>query len=378
MLYRKFGKTREEVSILGFGCMRFPVVDKDYKKINEEEAIKQIRYGIDNGINYIDTAYMYHGGMSEPLVGKALKDGYRERVKLATKLPSWLVHSREDMDKYLNEQLEKLQTDHIDFYLMHALNKAYWENLKKYNVFDFLDKALADGRIKYAGFSFHDDLNLFKEIVDYYDWSFCQIQYNFMDENYQAGKEGLKYAAEKGLGVVIMEPLRGGSLTRNIPEDVKAIWDKAEIKRSPAEWGFRFLWDQPEVSVVLSGMNEIQQIEENIKSTETAYPNSLTEKEAALIHEVKQIYESRIKVNCTNCRYCMPCSFGVDIPSNFEYLNEASIYGDIKASRNKYNSSLKSSEKASSCKECGKCEKLCPQHIQIRKMLKEVVETFEK
>ena len=274
--------------------MRFPVVDKDYKKINEEEAIKQIRYGIDNGINYIDTAYMYHGGMSEPLVGKALKDGYRERVKLATKLPSWLVHSREDMDKYLNEQLEKLQTDHIDFYLMHALNKAYWENLKKHNVFDFLDKALADGRIKYAGFSFHDDLNLFKEIVDYYDWSFCQIQYNFMDENYQAGKEGLKYAAEKGLGVVIMEPLRGGSLTRNIPEDVKAIWDKAEIKRSPAEWGFRFLWDQPEVSVVLSGMNEIQQIEENIKSTETAYPNSLTEKEAALIHEVKQIYESRI------------------------------------------------------------------------------------
>lgn len=378
MLYRKFGKTNEEVSILGFGCMRFPVIDKDFKKINEEEAIEQLRYGIDNGINYIDTAYIYHGGMSEPLVGKALKDGYREKVKLATKLPSWLVHSREDMDKYLNEQLEKLQTDHIDFYLVHALNKGYWENLKKHNVFDFLDKALADGRIKYAGFSFHDDLSLFKEIVDYYDWSFCQIQYNYMDENYQAGKEGLKYAAEKGLGIVIMEPLRGGSLTRNIPQDVKAIWDKAEIKRTPAEWGFKFLWNHPEVSVVLSGMNEIQQIEENIKSAEDAYPNSLTEKEVALINKVKEIYESRIKVNCTNCKYCMPCPFGIDIPSNFECLNEASIYGDIEASRNKYNSSLKSSQKASNCKECGKCEEACPQHIQIRKMLKEVVETFEK
>ncbi|WP_027623974.1 aldo/keto reductase [Clostridium lundense] len=378
MLYRKFGKTNEEVSILGFGCMRFHVIDNDISKINEEEAIKQLRYSIDNGVNYIDTAYIYHGGMSEPLVGKALKDGYREKVKLATKLPTWLIKSREDMDKYLNEQLEKLQTDHIDFYLLHALNKGYWEKFKKYNVFDFLDKALADGRIKYAGFSFHDDLSLFKEIVDSYSWSFCQIQYNFMDENYQAGKEGLKYAAAKDLGVVIMEPLRGGSLARNIPEDVKKIWDKAEVKRSPAEWGFRFLWNHPEVSVVLSGMNEISHIDENIKAAEVSYPNSLTEKEIALIDEVKQIYKSRIKINCTGCKYCMPCPFGVDIPSNFELLNDASIYGDIKASKNKYNVSLKANEKASNCKECGKCEKACPQHLQIRKVLKEVVNTFEK
>ena len=378
MLYRKFGKTGEEVSILGFGCMRLPLVDNNPHKINEEEAIKQIRHAIDNGVNYIDTAYPYHGGMSEGLVGKALKDGYREKVKLATKLPSWLINSREDMDKYLNEQLEKLQTDHIDFYLLHALNKDYWERLKKHNAFDFLDKAIADGRIKHAGFSFHDELELFKEIVDSYDWGFCLIQYNFMDENYQAGKEGLKYAASKGLGIAIMEPLRGGSLVKSIPEDVKAIWDKAEIKRSPAEWGFRFLWNHPEVNVVLTGMNEIQHIEENIKSTEGAYPNSLTEKEIAIIDEVKQIYKCRVKVNCTSCKYCMPCEFGVDIPTSFQILNETSVYGDIEASKKMYNMSLKSEEKASNCAECGKCEELCPQHIEIRKMLKEVVEIFEK
>ncbi|GAA0719755.1 aldo/keto reductase [Clostridium malenominatum] len=378
MLYRKLGKTNEEVSILGFGCMRFPVIDNNPAKINEKEAIKQIRYGIDNGINYIDTAHPYHGGMSEPLVGKALKDGYRERVKLATKLPSWLINSREDMDKYLNEQLEKLQTDYIDFYLIHALNKEYWESLKKYNVFDFLDKALADGRIKYAGFSFHDDLDLFKEIVDSYHWSFCQIQYNFMDENYQAGREGLEYAAKEGLGVVIMEPLRGGSLVKNIPKDVKAIWNKAKNKRTPADWALKFIWNHPEVDVVLSGMNEIQQIEENIKSAKEAYPNSLTEKEIALIDEVKEIYKSRIKVNCTNCKYCMPCPFGVDIPVNFELLNDAFIYGDVKASKKIYNIAVEDNKKASNCKKCGVCEKACPQHIQIRKMLKEVVIAFEK
>ncbi|KAJ52555.1 hypothetical protein BD780_000798 [Clostridium tetanomorphum] len=378
MLYRKFGKTNEKVSILGFGCMRFPVIDNDITKINEEEAIKQIRYSIDNGVNYIDTAYPYHGGMSEPLVAKALKDSYREKVKLAAKLPSWLIISREDMDKYLNEQVQKLQTDYIDFYLLHALNKSYWEKLKKHNVFDFLDKALADGRIKYAGFSFHDDLSLFKEIVDAYPWSFCQIQYNFMDENYQAGKEGLKYAAEKGLGIVIMEPLRGGSLVRNIPQDVKVIWDKAEIKRSPAEWGFRFLWNHPEVHVVLSGMNEICHIEENIKSTQEAYANLLTKKEITLIDKVKQIYKSRIKINCTGCKYCMPCPFGVNIPACFEHLNDASIYGDSNSAKRVYNMSVENNAKASNCKECGKCEKACPQHIEIRKMLKEVVNTFEK
>ncbi|WP_434296530.1 aldo/keto reductase [Clostridium sporogenes] len=377
MLYRKLGKTDEEVSILGFGCMRLPITNNDPAKIDEKEAIKQIRYAIDNGVNYIDTAYPYHEGASEFLVGKALKDGYRERVKLATKLPSWLIKSREDMDKYLNEQLEKLQTDHIDFYLLHALNKEDWENLKKHNVFEFLDKAIEDGRIKYAGFSFHDELPLFKEIVDAYDWTFCQIQYNFIDENYQAGTKGLKYASQKGLAVIIMEPLRGGNLARVVPDDVKKLWNKAHIKRSPAQWGFRFLWNHPEITVVLSGMEKMDHIKENIRESNNGYANSLTEKELQLINEVKEIYISRIKVDCTNCRYCMPCPFGVNIPKNFKYLNMASIYSDVKKQEKKYVTHLNKNEKASNCRKCGKCEEACPQNIKIRNMLEEVVKTFE-
>lgn len=377
MLYRKLGKTDEEVSILGFGCMRLPITNNDPAKIDEKEAIKQIRYAIDNGVNYIDTAYPYHEGASEFLVEKALRDGYRERVKLATKLPSWLIKSREDMDKYLNEQLQKLQTDHIDFYLLHALNKEDWENLKKHNVFEFLDKAIEDGRIKYAGFSFHDELPLFKEIVDAYDWTFCQIQYNFIDENYQAGTKGLKYASQKGLAVIIMESLRGGNLARVVPDDVKKLWNKAHIKRSPAQWGFRFLWNHPEITVVLSGMEKMDHIKENIRESNNGYANSLTEKELQLINEVKEIYISRIKVDCTNCRYCMPCPFGVNIPKNFKYLNMASIYSDVKKQEKKYVNHLNKNEKASNCRKCGKCEEACPQNIKIRNMLEEVVKTFE-
>ncbi|MEJ8553789.1 aldo/keto reductase [Tepidibacter sp. Z1-5] len=377
MLYRKFGKTNEEVSILGFGCMRFPVIDGKSDQINEEEAIKQIRYAIDNGVNYIDTAYPYHEGMSEIVTGKALKDGYREKVFLATKLPSWLIKSREDMDKYLNEQLEKLGTDYIDFYLVHTLTKNLWSSLKEHDIFDFLDTIVKDGRVKHIGFSFHDEFPIFKEIVDAYDWEFCQIQYNFMDENYQAGKEGLKYASDKGLGVVIMEPLRGGSLARNIPDDIQSVWDKADVKRSPAEWGFKFLWDQPEVSVVLSGMNDMNHIDENIKTASDTYENSLTEKEKELIDEVKNIYLNRMVVNCTDCKYCMPCPAGVNIPKNFEILNGASMYNDVEHFKCMYNDFVGYKEKALNCVACGKCEEACPQHIHIIDSLKSVRELFE-
>ncbi|WFD09387.1 aldo/keto reductase [Tepidibacter hydrothermalis] len=377
MLYRKFGKTNEEVSALGFGCMRFPVIDGKSDQIDEKEAIKQIRYAIDNGVNYIDTAYPYHEGMSEIVTGKALKDGYREKVFLATKLPSWLIKSREDMDKYLNEQLEKLGTDYIDFYLVHTLTKNLWSSLKEHDIFDFLDTIVKDGRVKHVGFSFHDELPLFKEIVDSYDWEFCQIQYNFMDQNYQAGKEGLKYASNKGLGVVIMEPLRGGSLARNIPDDIKAVWDKADVKRSPAEWGLRFLWDQPEVSVVLSGMNDMNHIDENIKTASDTCENSLTEKEKELIDEVKNIYLNRMVVNCTDCKYCMPCPAGVNIPRNFEILNGSSMYNDVEHFKWMYNNFVGRKEKAFNCVECGKCEEACPQHIHIIDNLKKVTDLFE-
>ena len=323
MEYRTLGKTNEKVSALGFGCMRLPIINGDTTKIDEEKATEMIRHAIDEGVNYIDTAYPYHGtgmgngGESEPFVGRALKNGYREKVNLATKLPSWLIKTREDMDKYLNEQLKRLQTDRIDFYLVHALNKDAWENLKKLGISEFLDSAIKDGRIRYAGFSFHDKLDVFKEIVDYYDWSFCQIQYNYLDEDFQAGTEGLQYAANKGLGVVIMEPLRGGKIVRNLPEAVMNTFDKAEDKKSPAEWALRWVWNHPEVSVVLSGMSTMDNVTENLKTASVAAPNSLTEKELEILNEVKKVFNDRIKVNCTACEYCMPCPVGVNIPKNF-------------------------------------------------------------
>ena len=328
MLYRKFGKTNEMVSILGFGCMRLPLIGEgDPSKIDEDKAVKLIRHAIDEGVNYIDTAYPYHGtgmdkgGASEPLVGKALADGYRKRVKLATKLPSWLIKTRADMDKYLNEQLERLNTDTIDFYLVHAINKTTWITLKEAGIVEFLDQAIKDGRIKYAGFSFHDKLDVFKEVVDYYDWSFCQIQYNYLDENFQAGTEGLMYAANRGLGVTIMEPLRGGKLA-NVPNDIKDIFDQASVERTPAQWGLRWVWNHPEVSVVLSGMNETKQISENIESASIAKENSLNANDLETIQKVKEIFTKKMKINCTACEYCMPCPQGVDIPKNFSCLKD--------------------------------------------------------
>ena len=378
MLYRKFGQTAEKVSILGFGCMRFPTIGDDDSRIDEERAAKMLRYAIDRGVNYIDTAYPYHRGMSEPFVGKVLEGGYREKVYLATKLPSWLVKSREDMDRYLDEQLERLRTDYIDFYLVHGLNRDFWESVKKNGIFDFLDSALRDGRIRYAGFSFHDDLEVFKEIVDSYPWTFCQIQFNYMDEDYQAGKEGLMYAASKNLGIVVMEPLRGGSLVSSVPPEVQEVWDSAKTVRSPAEWGFRYLWDYPEISVVLSGMSDLEQVKENVRVADDGFPNSLNEAEKAVIARAREIYESRMRVRCTGCRYCMPCPEGVNIPQNFKHLNNAAMFDDPAGARKTYRVLVPRDRWASNCTECGQCEEKCPQKIPIRKMLKEVVSLFEE
>jgi len=385
MLYRKLGKTGEKVSILGFGCMRLPVIDGDATKIDDEKAIKMVRHAIDEGVNYLDTAYPYHGtgmtsgGESEPFVGRVLKNGYREKVNIATKLPSWLIRTREDMDKYLNEQLERLQTDKIDFYLVHGLNKNSWENLKKLGIDEFLNSAIKDGRIRYAGFSFHDDLEIFKEIVDYYDWSFCQIQYNYLDEKFQAGTEGLKYAADKGLGVVIMEPLRGGRLAFDLPEEVTKTFEKAEVKRTPVEWALRWVWNHPEISVVLSGMNVMEHIDENLRIASEALPNSLTENEVEIMDTVKNIYAAKTKVNCTGCQYCMPCPMGVNIPKNFAHYNKHYMLVTPETEGNSkmfYNAFVEESEKADKCVECGKCEKHCPQGIKIRQQLKNVKELF--
>ena len=269
------------VSILGFGCMRLPLLPgRDPSKIDEELATKLIRFAIDEGVNYLDTAYPYHGtgmgsaGQSEPFVGKVLREGYRQKVKIATKLPSWLIKTRSDMDKYLNEQLNRLETDSIDFYLVHALNDYLWKKVKEAGITDFLDHAIKDGRIKYAGFSYHEKQEYFNNIVDSYDWSFCQIQYNYMDEEFQAGRKGLDYAARKGLGITIMEPLRGGKLAVKLPSEVQNLFDQAEIKRTPAEWALRWVWNHPEVSVLISGMNSMEQVIENTRVGNNAVENS--------------------------------------------------------------------------------------------------------
>jgi predicted aldo/keto reductase-like oxidoreductase len=378
MLYRKFGSCDFEVSALGFGCMRFPILNGDSGQIDEAEAIRMLRYAIDNGVNYVDTAYPYHKKNSELIVGKALKDGYREKVRLATKLPAWLTNTYEDFDKYLNEQLEKLQTNCIDFYLLHSLSKDTWKKIKDLKVLDFLDSALKDGRIKHAGFSFHDDINTFKEIVDSYDWTFCQIQYNYMDEKYQAGAEGLKYAASKGLAVVVMEPLRGGKLVQTPPDEVQEIFNTSPVNRTPAEWGLSWIWNQPEVSIVLSGMSTMEQVEQNIETAGKTGINSLSDKDISIIDRVKAKYNQLTKVKCTACEYCLPCPAGVAIPSNFSLYNDASMYKDTEKYINRYNNEMPEKARASSCVECGKCEAACPQHLPIRKYLKEVHSTLSR
>jgi uncharacterized protein len=382
MLYRQAGKTGQKLSILGFGCMRLPIIGGKTHQIDEEKAQAMVDYAIRNGVNYFDTAFIYHSevpfqaGQSEVFLGKALKRE-RRNIHLATKLPSWFVESRADMDRFLDQQLKRLQTDHIDFYLVHGLSAGMWKKMNELGVREFLDAALADGRIKQAGFSFHDEATAFQPIVDAYDWSFCQIQYNFMDEDYQAGRAGLEYAAGKGLGVVIMEPLRGGGLAARVPEDVQAVWDKAQVKRTPAEWALRFIWNRPEASVVLSGMSELGQMEENVRIANAGLANSLTAKELALIQEAKAIYLARTRVNCTSCGYCLPCPHGVAIPANFLQLNNLSIYQDRGAAEFFYFHILKEEQRASCCEECGQCVERCPQQIPIPDRLKEVVRELE-
>jgi predicted aldo/keto reductase-like oxidoreductase len=380
MLYRKMPENGDELSILGFGCMRLPLKEG---KIDEERARKQVRYAIDHGVNYIDTAWTYHMGESEPFVGRALADGYREKVKIATKLPSWNVKSREDMDRFLNTQLERLGTDHIDYYLVHGLVGLLWDKMENLGVLSFLDQAKADGRIINAGFSFHGSFDDFKRIVDSYPWTFCQIQYNFLDEQNQAGTEGLEYAASKGLGVIVMEPLRGGKLAEPVPSAVQEIWDEAPEKRTPAEWALRWIWNHPEVTVVLSGMNEESHIEENLKTADAAYPNSLTEAELKLVKRAEQKYRELMKTGCTGCRYCMPCPSEVDIPSCFEIYDSFYLSGNEKEAKLMYAAKPGGIIRgdvpgyASQCVQCGECVEKCPQHLDIPSFLETVAEEFE-
>lgn len=382
MLYRTMPKNRDELSLLGFGCMRLPI--KEDGTIDEKRAMSQVRYSIDHGVNYVDTAWPYHMGQSEPFLGRALADGYREKVKVATKLPSWIVDNREDMDNFLNAQLEKLQTDHIDYYLVHGLAGELWDKMEALGVIDFLDKAKSDGRIINAGFSFHGPADDFKRIVDAYPWIFCQIQYNFMDEENQAGTGGLKYAASKDLGVIVMEPLLGGNLANRVPPEIEEIWNEASVKRTPAEWALRWVWNHPEVAVVLSGMNEEAQVEENLKTANKAYPNSLTEAELQLVKRVEQKYRQLTKIGCTGCQYCMPCPSGVNIPECFDIYNNLHMFGNVDGAKFLYairmSGAFTDTEPggfASMCIECGQCMEKCPQSLEIPDLLKAVAEELE-
>ena len=386
MKYRRFGRLDWEVSALGFGAMRLPVIGGDRSRIDEAEAIRMIRYAIDHGVNYIDTAYPYHGGNSEILVGKSLKDGYREKVRIATKMPIGRVDSPEDLDRIFNDQLRKLQTDRIDFYLLHGLNKERWLKTLDLNVLDWAEKLMDEGKIGYFGFSFHDEFEVFKEIIDGYDkWTFCQIQYNYIDTESSKrtpGTQGLKYAASRGLAVVVMEPIAGGMLAIPPPPEIQAIWDEAEIKRTPAEWALQWVWNHPEVSVALSGMSTMQQVIENVEAASRSGPNMLTEKELQIISRVREKYLQYGFIGCTGCRYCMPCSQGVGIPEILALYNEyLRRRGDREGQSeivNKYPEVIPPEKRAKLCIKCRECEEKCPQRLPIPELLTKAARIFER
>lgn len=379
MEYRSFGKLDWKVSALGFGTMRLPIFNSDQTNVNMPETTKLIRYAIDRGVNYIDTAYTYHEGNSEVAVGKALEGKYRQKVKIATKLSVYAVNVKEDLDKMLNMQMQRLNTDFIDFYLFHTLNRKLWAKMKTFKMIEWAEQQIAKGKLGHLGFSFHDSLDVFKEIVDNYDgWTLAQIQYNYLNENFQAGKEGLKYAAKKGLAVVVMEPLSGGMLAVSPPSDIQEIWRQARFERSPADWALQWVWNQPEVSVVLSGMNSKQQVSDNIESACKSGPNKLTEKELALLTQTSLLYHELGYIGCTKCRYCSHCPKSIDIPIALEFLNKQStLTGNQLNLKREYNYAVPPDQRASNCQQCGQCEAVCPQHLPVRKLLAEAATNLE-
>ncbi len=385
MQYRTMPHSTEELSVLGFGCMRLPttVGGQNSTFIDKEKAVAQIRYAIDHGVNYLDTAYPYHLGASESFLGEyVLKDGYREKVNIATKLPCFTINKRQSMDEIFNKQREKLQVDCIDYYLLHAMDGASWDKMMSLGIIEFMDSIKQQGKIRHMGFSFHGTRDDFKRIVDGYNWDFAQVQFNILDENFQAGIEGIKYAHSKGLGIIVMEPLRGGALVGQIPNEVQRIYDEMPIKRSPAEWALKWIWNHPEVTMVLSGMNRDEHIEENIRIASEAFPESMTPIDIASIDSVRSAYEELLQVGCTGCSYCMPCPAGINIPGAFKNLNNYHMFSRFgsKMSHMLY-AGVRTPDGephwTSTCRDCGQCEKKCPQGIHIREEFKQVQKDLE-
>ncbi len=378
MQYRKLGNLDFKVSALGFGCMRLPTTDNEPESdnINEIDAINMIRYAIDNGVNYIDTAYPYHKGASETVTGKALKDGYRDRVKLATKSPMMHIKTAEQYNKYLDEQLKKLQTEHIDFYLFHALNHSRWEIVQNEDLLYAAEQAQKAGKIGYICFSFHDKYDVFEQIINGYDkWTLCQIQYNYMDINFQAGAKGLKLAASKGIGVTVMEPLRGGKLA-NPPLMLKKIMNELGYTDTPSNLALQWLWIQPEVSVVLSGMHTIKQVKENLISAESSSIGKFTDKEYKIIDSIREFYGSRKSIRCTGCSYCKPCKMGIDIPYVLNLYSQCLIYDYYLDGQRLYAMFVPPEKQTNNCIQCKECEAKCPQGIKISELMPEIHRKF--
>ncbi len=376
MQYRTFGKLSWKPSALGFGAMRLPHLSDDRGQIDEAQATHMLHYAIEHGVNYVDTAYPYHEEASEPFLGRALKGGYRERIRLATKMPSWLIEKVDDFDRYLHEQLARLQTDHIEFYLLHGLNERNWPKLRDLDVFRWAEGAISSGRIGHLGFSFHDSYEIFQEIIDAYDWTLCQVQYNFVDVDYQAGTKGVQYAADKGVAVVVMEPLRGGKLVNKIPPSVQAVWDAAPNQRTPADAALQWVWNQPEVSLVLSGMSTSEQVEENVASADRSGVATLSSEELAVYDRVRQEYDRICPIPCTDCRYCLPCPSGVNIPMVLEIYNDLMMYGNDEWANWAYNNLLPEDARGNMCIDCGECLEKCPQHIEIPDWMAQIHKTL--
>ncbi len=377
MKYRTFEKTGERISLLGFGTMRLPIIDGDFSKIDEQEAIKMIRSAIDQGVNYVDTAYMYHDGFSEVVVGKALKDGYREKVVIADKMPVWMAKTEEDIQRIFEDQLARLDVDCIDYYLVHNITDSIWQRAQKFHTLDFLEKMKAAGKIKHIGFSFHDEYPLFEEVINAYSWDFCQIQLNYLDSEFQAGIKGLKLAGSLNIPVVIMEPLKGGKLTDKLPEKIQAFWNETPVKRSPAEWAFRWVSDFPEVLTILSGMTTPEQVAENIRICSEAEPNSLSEKEHSIIQSVAKEYNSLIQYACTSCKYCLPCPLKIDIPTVIGFYNDWYLFQENEKVKEGFFMWTSPKARPSICSKCKACEDHCPQHLPVSSIMGKASALFE-
>ena len=379
MQYRKNIKNQESLSILGYGCMRLP---KNGKVIDEEASEKLIISAIENGVNYFDTAYIYQSGKSEQVLGKILAKGYRDKVKIATKLPPFMCKRESDFEKIFNIQLERLQTDRIDYYLIHMLmDKAMWTRLVKLGILEWIAKQKRDGKIINIGFSFHGTKQAFIDIIDEFNWDFCQIQYNFIDEFNQAGKSGLVYAASKGIPVMVMEPLRGGKIVFGLPKEVDQIWKQMTPKRTVVDWALRWVWNHPEVLLLLSGMSDQAQLDENILIANEATANALTQEELALFNKAREIIRTQTKVPCTACGYCMPCPYGVDIPAVFAAYNDKYLNHKGFSARFAYIQNTGALSKhpayASQCQSCHACEPHCPQSIIISDRMKDAASAME-